>query len=160
LKSYYQKYKGFLQAKRTLDDMVSKGQWPARKKPNQQDLVDIFIGHSMWHSHVKKIANVSKYPVMQAWMEGGADAPTDIDAWGYGKVNYTFADLFRFFDEQEEKDVGKGKEKEEVDQDENEGAKKKKKKKVGKASVGSSKGKGQAFVNKGKGSAKGKKAKK
>ncbi|KAK2461053.1 hypothetical protein APHAL10511_006900 [Amanita phalloides] len=133
--------------------LKSSSQWPARKKSNQQDLVDIFISHSMWHSHLKRMANVSNYPVMQAWMEGGENAPTDIEAWGYGKVNYTFVDLFRFFDEQEKKDGDKGKEKEHVDENEGTKKKKKKKKRVEKESAGSSKGKGQA-------SAKGKKAKK
>ncbi|KAF8344692.1 hypothetical protein F5887DRAFT_1075111 [Amanita rubescens] len=139
LKSYYQKYKACIQSRHMVNDMASRGQWPAQRKPSLTDLIKLFVSPSMWHSHVKKMARVSNYPLMQEWLEGGDDAPGDVDVWGFSKINHNFVDLVAYFDGYEEKKTGKGKKKEKVEEDDG-GSKKKKKKNV-KNGEGSSKGK-------------------
>jgi hypothetical protein len=113
LKFYYQKYKAILQAQHTVDDMFSKGQWPAhQRKPSQTDIIKLFISPSMWHSHVKKLSKVSDYPRMQEWLEGGVNAPDDVAVWGFSKSSYTFVELQGYFIQQDEIKAGaKGKEK-------------------------------------------------
>jgi hypothetical protein len=109
LKFYYQKYKAILQAQHTVDDMFSKGQWPAQRKPNQTDIIRLFLSPSMWHSHVKKLSKVSDYPLMQEWLEGGVNAPDNDAVWGFSKPNYTFVELLGYFVQQDEIKAGEGK---------------------------------------------------
>jgi hypothetical protein len=138
LKSYYQKYKACMQAQHTVDEMASKGQWPAQRKPNLTDLIKLFVSPSMWHSHVKKLARVPNYPLMQEWLEGGDNAPDDMEVWGFTKISYNFVDLMAYFDSYDQSKAGKGKKKQNVKQDD--GGSKKKKKNVEKGE-GSAKGK-------------------
>lgn len=127
LKAYYQKYKACLQAQHTVDDMTSKGQWPAQRKPNLTDVVKLFVSPSMWHSHVKKLARVPDYPMMQEWLEGGEGAPDDLTVWGYTKQNgYNFMDLKGYFEKQDEKAASKGKKKQQKGADDDGGSKQKK----------------------------------
>jgi hypothetical protein len=132
LHAWYVKYKAVVEAQHTLGMMSAEGTWPG-KKPTNTDLIKLFLSPSMWHSHVKKMSKVSQYPVMQKWLEGQGDAPSDLELWGFERGSYNFADLFNWFDRQEEgpskgKDKGKGKQKEGTD--DNEGGSKKKKKKT------------------------------
>jgi hypothetical protein len=114
LKSYYQKYKACLEAQHAVDDMTSRGQWPSQKKPNLTDIIRLFVSPSMWHSHVKKMSRVSDYPLMQEWLEGGDNAPGDLDVWGFTQINYNFTDLLAYFDNQDDSKAGKGKKKQTV----------------------------------------------
>lgn len=89
----YQKYLGFLQAKKTLDTMVQEGRWTG-KTPTTTDLIEIFISKSMWHEHYRtNFKNVAQYPLMVQWLEGGDNKPGDLEVWGIAKTSYTFKDL-------------------------------------------------------------------
>ena len=90
-----------MQAKHTVDDMAAKGQWPAQKKPNLTELIQLFVSPSMWHSHVKILSKVSDYPALQEWLEGGDSAPDDEEVWGYNKISYNFKDLNEYMKEQD-----------------------------------------------------------
>jgi hypothetical protein len=124
----YQKYKAFLVARQTLDDMVANALWPI-KQPSQTELIELFVSKSFFHSHYRRhFPNVSDYPEMMAWLEGESES-ADVDVWGVKKVNYSFVDLkvwlenggtLQLDDEDEEfekhkvvkRGKGKGKEKE------------------------------------------------
>ncbi|KAK2459733.1 hypothetical protein APHAL10511_008251, partial [Amanita phalloides] len=73
------------------------------------DINELFVSPSMWHSHVKTLAKVSDYPAMQAWLEGGDNAPDDEEVWGYSKISYHFKDLNEYLKEQDSMRGKKGK---------------------------------------------------
>jgi len=88
----YQKYKAFLVACHTLDDMVANGTWPI-KRPTRSDLIELFVSKSFYHSHYRRyFTKVADYSEMLAWLEGEPES-VDVDVWGVQKVNYSFTDL-------------------------------------------------------------------
>jgi hypothetical protein len=148
----YQKYKAFLAATHTAEQLVSTG--TLDKKPTQGDIMGLFASKSYFHSHFKKcFAKVADHPEMVAWLEEEPGVH-DVDVWGVQKEIYNFTDLQAWLsnggtlgsdDDYEEtvdkrkgkkkgketdkgKDKGKGKKKEMNDR---EGHKVKKKKKDG-----------------------------
>jgi hypothetical protein len=137
----YQKYKAFLAAVHTADQLVSKG--TLNKKPTQGDIMSLFASKSFFHSHYKKFfPKVSNYPDMVAWLEEQPDCLDSVDVWGLAKDAYNFGDLQNWLanggtlelydDSEDERDAkmgkkGKGKEKEKE--------KKKKEKKKGKVTL-------------------------
>ena len=89
----YKKYKAYLEACRTYEQMVGDGQWTGDKL-SAVDLIELFVSKSFWHSHVKKcFSQVSNHPLMVEWLENGEDGPSNIDVWDMEKSNYMFKDL-------------------------------------------------------------------
>ena len=152
LRIAYQKYKAFLAATHTAEQLVSNG--TLDKKPPQGDIMALFSSKSYFHSHIKKcFSKVADHPEMVAWLEEEPGVH-DVDVWGVQKEVYNFTDLKAWLsnggplvsdDDYEEtvdkrkgkkkgkeidkgKDKGKGKKKEMNDR---EGHKEKKKKKDG-----------------------------
>ncbi|KAF8871516.1 hypothetical protein BD779DRAFT_1478160 [Infundibulicybe gibba] len=91
----YQKYKAYLAALQTLQNMTTAGTWPGNQPP-AQDLIEIFL-------------------------EQGDGAPSNKKVWGVERDVYRFSHLKTWIkhgtlvgksDEKEEKRKGKGKEKE------------------------------------------------
>jgi len=88
----YQKYKAYLVACSTLDDMVANGTWTIGR-PTRTDLIELFVSKSYFHSHYRRyFSKVAGYSEMVAWLEGQPGS-VDVDVWGVKKVNYTFVDL-------------------------------------------------------------------
>jgi len=88
----YQKYKAYLVACSTLDDMVANGTW-TMGRPTRTDLIELFVSKSYFHSHYQRyFSKVADYPEMVAWLEGEPGS-VDVDVWGVRKANYTFVDL-------------------------------------------------------------------
>lgn len=88
----YQKYKAFLVACQTLNDMVNNKTWPI-KRPTQSELIELFVSKSFFHSHYRRyFSKVADYPEMISWLE---EEPgfVDVDVWGVKKASYTFSDL-------------------------------------------------------------------
>lgn len=103
LQVYYAKYKACLQAIHAMEDKIGKGEWIG-KKWLQRDIIELFIGKSMWHEYLKTtFAMVADYPKMKSWLEGGEDCPSDLEVWGAVKTSYNFADLEKYLDEQRKK---------------------------------------------------------
>jgi hypothetical protein len=74
----YQKYKAFLSAVHTADQLVSKG--TLKKKPTQGDIMTLFASKSFFHSHYKKFfPKVANYPDMVAWLEEQPDCLDSVD---------------------------------------------------------------------------------
>lgn len=97
LKLAYQKYKGFLAARQTLNDMVEDRTWPI-KRPTQTELIKLFVSKSFFHSHYKcHFPKVNDYPLMKAWLEEESES-SDVDVWGVQKANYGFSDLKDWLD--------------------------------------------------------------
>jgi hypothetical protein len=97
LRLAYQKYKAFLVASSTLDDMVAKRTWPT-KRPSRTDLIELFVGKSFFHSHYRPLfTRAANYPEMVAWLE---DKPgsVDVDVWGVKQDSYTFSHLSLWLD--------------------------------------------------------------
>jgi hypothetical protein len=89
----YQKYKAFLAASQTCNQMVRDNSWTI-KKPTRVDLIEIFVSKSYFHSHYKShFSKVADHPDMVAWLEQQEVRLSEIDVWGIKKVNYTFTDL-------------------------------------------------------------------
>lgn len=88
----YQKYKAYLVACSTLDDMVADGTWTIGR-PTRTDLVELFVSKSFFHSHYRRhFSKVADYSEMVAWLEGQPGS-VDVDVWGVKKANYSFSDL-------------------------------------------------------------------
>src|SRR5882762_10072467 len=93
----YQKYKAFLVASSTLDDMVAKRTWPM-KRPSRTDLIELFVGKSFFHSHYRPLfTRAANYPEMVAWLEEKPGS-VDVDVWGVKKDSYTFSHLSVWLD--------------------------------------------------------------
>ena len=113
----YRKYKAYLEAQRKLESKVNKGTWVG-KKPTNTDLVELFVGKSMFYQYYKKgFGNINDFPIMMEWLEGGEGAPSDLDVWGVERTTYTFADLFKYFEDEEDAKGKKGKKKKGGDDD-------------------------------------------
>jgi hypothetical protein len=124
---YYKKYKACLSALSLSESMASAGKWAIRK-PSDTEVVELFIGKTMWHDKLKKtFSRVSKYPEMLKWLNEEEDGLPDIDVWGEEKTLFTFKDLKSWLDDKDmtvkrRMDKGKAREEEKME-------KKKKKKK-------------------------------
>jgi hypothetical protein len=65
----YKKYKAYLEACHTYDQLVSDGSWLGNKL-TAVNLVELFVSKSFWHSHVKKYCSqVSNHPLMVEWLK-------------------------------------------------------------------------------------------
>jgi hypothetical protein len=94
----YQKYKAFLDAQKTYNDMVREKTWTI-KKPTKVDLIELFVSKSFFHSHYKTyFSKVAGYADMTAWLEENEDGPSDVDVWGIKRENYTFSDLMAWLE--------------------------------------------------------------
>ena len=158
---YYQKYRACIKALSVSERMARDGEWLIRK-PSETEIVELFVGKTMWHSHLKKFfSRVPKYPELLKWLKEEEDALPTIDIWGEDKTSFTFTDLKAWMDKAEEENnrvqgKGKGKAREDNkkgkkkgkkddsdsdsdDSDKNKNKDKKKKKKKKKKEEGSSK---------------------
>jgi hypothetical protein len=95
LKWCYEKYKGFNAAVQTMDQLSKQGKWPSGvMKPNQTELIEIFMSKSYWHAYVvKTFALVAPHPQMVAWLEDDSDGLSDFDVWHKQKSEYGFKEL-------------------------------------------------------------------
>jgi len=92
LQKAYQKYKAFLAASHTAEQLVGKG--TLDRKPTQGDIMSLFASKSFFHSHYKKFfPKVAQYPDMVAWLEEQPDCLDDAEVWGVAQDTYVFADL-------------------------------------------------------------------
>ncbi|KAG6912414.1 hypothetical protein DXG01_014776, partial [Tephrocybe rancida] len=92
----YEKYLAHLNAAKKLEASISAGTWVG-KKPTGTDMIELFTSRSMWFdSYRPNFSKVHEYPSMVTWLEDGASAPKNIDAWGVEKTKYTFKDLVEF----------------------------------------------------------------
>jgi hypothetical protein len=92
----WMKYKAYLDATKKLDDLWGAGKLVNvfDRKPTQTDLKNLFKGKTQWHDTFQKtFPKLGDYPEMIAWLEDDEDKQQDVDLWGIKKVNYTFADL-------------------------------------------------------------------
>ena len=111
LRIAYTKYKGYLQAQSTMLRMTSEGTWSLRK-PKAEELVEIFMSKSVWHSSYQKFFPMAKdYPLLLSWLDNAEDAPSNIDVFGEEKNPYTFKDFQAFINRAEVMRKGKGKRK-------------------------------------------------
>jgi hypothetical protein len=109
LQLYYKKYQTCIEALSTSERMANAGEWVIRK-PSETEVVELFIGKTMWHSHFKKMfSRVPKYPEMQRWLNDEEDALPAIDIWGEEKSSYTFKDLSAWMEKEDNKARKKGK---------------------------------------------------
>jgi hypothetical protein len=91
LRMAYQKYKAFLAANHTAEQLVTNG--TLDKKPPQGDIMSLFASKSYFCSHYKKyFGKVADYPEMVAWLDERPGAK-DVDVWGVQKQVYNFTDL-------------------------------------------------------------------
>ena len=84
LQKAYQKYKAFLAAVHTAEQLVAKGKLD--RKPTQGDVMTLFASKSFFHSHYKRIfPKVADYPDMEAWLEEKPDCLDNVAVWGLGQ---------------------------------------------------------------------------
>jgi hypothetical protein len=108
----YNKYKACIQAISMAESMANSGEWPIRR-PSETEIVELFIGKSMWYSHFKKtFSRVPKYPQMLKWLNEDDDALPTIDLWGEEKGSFSFTDLKKWMDREDIRISQKGKVKE------------------------------------------------
>jgi hypothetical protein len=89
----YQKYKAFLTAIQTYNEMTTAGTWTV-KRPTRTDIIALFVSKSFFHSHYKRyFSKVVEYEEMVAWLDQREDRLSDVDVWGVEKAVYTFTDL-------------------------------------------------------------------
>lgn len=115
LQLYYKKYQTCIQAISTAERLTNAGEWVIRR-PSDTEIVELFIGKTMWHSHLKRIfPRVPKYPEMQKWLNEEEDALSIIDLWGEEKNSFSFKDLVAWMEEKDNKAKKKGKGKEKAE---------------------------------------------
>ena len=120
---YYNKYQACLKALSVSESMDAAGAWEI-KKPSDTETVELFIGKTMWHDHLKKqFSRVPKYPEMLQWLNDEEDVLPDIELWGEEKTSYNFKDLKNWLDDKDKRGKVKGKGK--AKEDENDKKKKK-----------------------------------
>jgi hypothetical protein len=94
----YQKYRAYLTACSTLDQMVAEKTW-LLKKPSKTKIVEIFVSKSFFHFHYKRLfSKVAEYPEMVAWLECKEDRLMDVEVWHVEKPTYVFKDLEMWLD--------------------------------------------------------------
>ncbi|TFK36080.1 hypothetical protein BDQ12DRAFT_725381 [Crucibulum laeve] len=107
----YQKYKHYHLAIAELSKQVKAGNWPAAyKAATHTDVVELFVSKTSWYDYYKpNFPKVSKFPLMEEWLENEEDRPDDEDVWGFKKTTYTFVDLAQWLDINGKKTKGKKK---------------------------------------------------
>lgn len=94
LRLSYEKYKAFLAAINVLDQKWKDGDLPYDRKPTQEHVIETMQSKTFWYTYIRKyFPRVSEYGDMVAWLEGGEDAPSDVEVWGVEKGQYGFGDL-------------------------------------------------------------------
>jgi hypothetical protein len=110
----YRKYKACLKALSVAESMTAAGEWGDVRRPSETEIVELFIGKTMWHSHFKRIfGRVPQYPQLQKWLNEDEDGPSTIDIFGEEKSSIKFKDLKDWMDTEDRRihEKGKGKEK-------------------------------------------------
>jgi hypothetical protein len=73
----YTKDEALLEAKVKLLHMRNNGSWMLRK-PKSEELTEIFISKTVWHSKYTKLFPVAKdHPHLMKWLENTPDAPVN-----------------------------------------------------------------------------------
>jgi hypothetical protein len=94
----YKRYLAHGEATKALDQMVSDGLWPG-KRPIANALITVFTSKTTWFSSYRPtFPKVYKFPDMVRWLENAANAPSNLEVWGFHKSIYTFKDLMDFID--------------------------------------------------------------
>jgi hypothetical protein len=89
----YQKYRAFLIAFQTYEDMVMAKTWTI-ERPTKANIIELFVSKSFFHSHYKRyFPKVAQYGDMVAWLNEDEGRMCGIDLWGVKKDAYTFTDL-------------------------------------------------------------------
>jgi hypothetical protein len=94
------------------ESMGSAGEWGSIRRPSETEIVELFIGKTMWHSHFRRIfPRVPNYPDMLKWLREDDDAPASIDIWGEERTSVALKELREWMDSEDRKfsDKGKGK---------------------------------------------------
>jgi hypothetical protein len=111
LRIAYTKYEALLEAKAKLLRMRNNGSWTLRK-PKSEELTEIFVSKTVWHSKYTKLFPVAKdHPHLMKWLENTPDAPANTDIFGVEKNAYSFKDLASFIQKAGEVASKKGKRK-------------------------------------------------
>ena len=89
----YQKYRAFLIAFQTYEDMVKTDTWTIARL-TKTNIIELFVSKSFFHSHYKRyFPKVAEHEDMMGWLNEDEDRVCDIDVWGIKKNVYTFTDL-------------------------------------------------------------------
>ncbi len=89
----YQKYRAFLIAFQTYEDMVKANTWTIARL-TKTNIIELFVSKSFFHSHYKRyFPKVAEHEEMVGWLNEDEDRICDIDVWGVKKNVYTFTDL-------------------------------------------------------------------
>jgi hypothetical protein len=93
LRLAYAKYLGYLDAYAKMYQIITDGSWTLKTLTNVE-LIEVFVSKSVWHgSYSKLFPKVKTFPPLKKWLEGGPDAPSNMDVFGVEKQLYTFKDL-------------------------------------------------------------------
>ena len=102
----YQRYTHIFEIQGQIADMVAENKWLKQfgKYPNKTEVIGLFVAKTTWHnSYAKVFPMVDGYEDMVAWLEGHADAKSDLDLWGVAKPKYTITDLGEWLKKQKGK---------------------------------------------------------
>jgi len=111
VKQYYARYKALIRAVNEVQNRFENGTWPG-VRPTQTEVVEIFVSKSQYHDYMTKgFDDISNYPVLKEWLEGGENSPTNISVWGFEKPQYSFNDLMEEKERMGNKKIDKGKSK-------------------------------------------------
>ena len=102
----YQCYTHIFEIQGQIADMVAENKWLKQfgKYPNKTEVIGLFVAKTTWHnSYAKVFPMVDGYEDMVAWLEGHADAKSNLDLWGVAKPKYTITDLGEWLKKQKDK---------------------------------------------------------
>jgi hypothetical protein len=83
----YTRYLAVGDAKRRLTKLRAEGTW-TQKLPTLEEFAGVFFGKTTYFNHSRSFAKVPNFPLVEKWLLGEEDAPSDSRLWGSKKPTY------------------------------------------------------------------------
>ena len=83
----YTRYLAVDDARRRLSKLRADGIW-TQKLPTLEEAAGVFFRRTTYFNHSPVFAEVANFPLVEQWLLGGEDAPSDSRVWGAKKPTY------------------------------------------------------------------------
>jgi hypothetical protein len=87
----YNRYLEVGNARRRLTKLRAEGTW-TQKLPTLEEVAGVFFGRTTYFNHSQSFAKVPDFPLVEKWLLGEEDAPSDSRLWGSKKPTYAKLD--------------------------------------------------------------------
>jgi len=104
----YTRYLAVEDARRRLSKLRANGTW-TQKLPTLEEAAGVFFKKTTFFNHSPIFAKVSNFPLVEQWLLGGEDAPSDSKLWGSKRPTYAKLEELVGLGEKRTKSKKKGK---------------------------------------------------